>query len=190
MRLAGKRITRCALKNWHFACYLCYRAPMARSILIKLVVASVIGGAGLVTTQTQVGCGTSPVNPDGCKSIENARCRALPACPGYENLDVDACLRFYRDQCLHGLGTGTDPGQPRVDQCVRAIETAGACAAQARPECQVSAHTHVMNACDFLAQPQSIIPSECDFLAPPPPAPVVEPDSGTDAGDGGIITDV
>jgi hypothetical protein len=34
--------------------------------------------------------------------------------------DVDACIAFYNDQCLHGLVAG-DPGAVEVNQCAAAI---------------------------------------------------------------------
>jgi hypothetical protein len=115
------------------------------------------------------GCGTDPVNPDGCKAIEDARCEAVVACPGYESLDVDACKRAYRDQCLHGLAVESDPGDPSINQCVNAIKAAGDCAKAGTASCALAA-----DRCTFIEHPEQLV--ECAFLAPPS-----TPDAGTDA---------
>lgn len=112
------------------------------------------------------GCGTDPVNPDACEDIEQARCRNINACPGFESLDVDACERFYRDQCLHGLASESDPGQPHVDLCVRSIEAAGACARAGQAACDLEVSKGI-SACTFLSTPEVF--AECGFLVPPVP---------------------
>jgi len=43
---------------------------------------------------------------------------------------VDACKRYYRDHCLHGLGVSEAPGEPILNSCIQAIQTAGECAAE------------------------------------------------------------
>ncbi len=58
------------------------------------------------------GCGTDAVGVDECRDIEEARCEAAQFCDIVD--DVDACKRFYRDQCLHGLANGEQPGAPDV----------------------------------------------------------------------------
>ena len=62
------------------------------------------------------GCGTGAIDVDGCRQIEEARCRQLPACgimpemPWFTSgTTVDACVRYYDDACLHGLAVA-DPG--------------------------------------------------------------------------------
>jgi hypothetical protein len=74
-------------------------------------------------------CGTGAVDVGACKQIEEARCRQAPACgipiePPYftSGTDVDACIRFYDDACLHGLVAG-DPGAAAVNACVAAIQS-------------------------------------------------------------------
>src|ERR1700722_8301335 len=69
------------------------------------------------------GCGTDAVDVDGCKQIEEARCRQIPACgiaferPYFTSgTDVDSCVRFYDDACLHGLAVG-DPGPAAISAC-------------------------------------------------------------------------
>ena len=115
-----------------------------------------------------VACGTDAVGVEACRQIEEARCKMAPNCPSSgidlskpvhrdsPKTDIDACIRFYRDACLHGLTTPTDPGQVAVKACVDAINQ-GDCNVLVHPE------TH---------------PS-CAFLVPPPPATTT--DAGTDA---------
>jgi hypothetical protein len=74
-------------------------------------------------------CGGGAVDVDGCKQIEEARCRQAPACdipiePPYftSGSDVDACIRFYDDACLHGLAV-SDPGPAALAACVSAIQS-------------------------------------------------------------------
>lgn len=96
-------------------------------------------------------CGTEPVGVDACKKIERARCESAEACgislerPLHEEdspvNNVAACIRYYNDQCLHGLAV-KDPGGPAVDACVQAIIN-GDCSAVRTPQ----AHP----ACSFLA---------------------------------------
>jgi hypothetical protein len=109
-------------------------------------------------------CGSSAMGVDACKSIEEARCRQVPACPNVEvsppiwyttGSAVDACIRYYDTACLHGLSIGSNPASSDVTQCVAAIN--GSCAA--------------------VAEPQSV--PACAWLVPP----VVEDDAG-DGGDG------
>jgi hypothetical protein len=117
---------------------------------------------GLVSTGTATGCGTDPVNPDGCKEIELARCQAAPACSAFgADFDVDACERFYRDQCLKGLQTENDPGKPRIDACVRAIQNAGACARDGVTPCNVGTR-EIPDPCAIISTPENF--TECGFL--------------------------
>ena len=138
---------------------------------IVVLTLTVLGMAALFTLS---GCGTDPVNPDGCQSIEEARCVAAPACPGFgADFDVEACKRFYRDQCLHGLASETDPGEPRIEQCVQAIDLAGECAANGATPCDIGSGTgETANPCDVIESPHKFL--ECDFL--------VEAPVGADAG--------
>jgi hypothetical protein len=130
----------------------------------RLALAGVV--ASLVLVAMLPACGTDAVNPDGCEAIESARCRAAASCDSFSGLNTDACLRFYRDQCLHGLASETDPGQPRIDQCVAAIESAGACAAQGISPCSVGPKTTADRACAVIETPEKF--AECDFLLPAP----------------------
>ena len=140
------------------------------------------------------GCTTDPINPDGCRSIENARCEAAQHCAAaYPNLDVEACKRFYDDQCMHGLAATADPGQPRIDQCVTAIQAAGACAKEGATTCALPLTTGV-DPCAVIQAPEQF--QECDFLAAAPAQPDAgdadavdenaeggDPDGGADASD-------
>jgi hypothetical protein len=73
------------------------------------------------------GCGTGAVDIDGCRQIEEARCHQAPACnipitPPYftGGSDVDACVRYYDDACLHGLVPAA-PSSAQLNACVAAI---------------------------------------------------------------------
>lgn len=83
-----------------------------------------------------VGCGTDPQGVDACRTIEQARCRRAPGCPelGIAGDQVESCVQFANDQCLHGLAV-PDPGTTTVGQCASAIEdTATACMLVLTPE--------------------------------------------------------
>jgi hypothetical protein len=86
-------------------------------------------------------CSSDAVGIDGCRKIEEARCVRATECgldlskPVHEGktpeADVKACVRFYRDACLHGMPS--DPGVRETDACVSAIGT-GSCDVVLRPE--------------------------------------------------------
>ncbi len=46
---------------------------------------------------------------------------------------VDACIRYYDIDCLHGLAIGSEPSTMQVTDCVAAIKADG-CAVVATPE--------------------------------------------------------
>ena len=102
------------------------------------------------------GCGTDAVGVEACRQIQEARCRQAQSCglpvdmPYHTSgTDVDACIRFYDDACLHGLSSGSDPGPPAVNACVDAINQApmadGGCSIVAKPE--------LADACSWLVPP-------------------------------------
>jgi hypothetical protein len=144
------------------------------------------------------GCGTDAKAVDECRDIEQARCEAGKACGVVE--DVDACKRFYRDHCLHGMVVDS-PGQSSIDRCVATIEAAGVCAKSAPDialaDCAnavTTASSGVMTACDVVLFPERTV--ECAFLAPdePAPTPNTDPDAGNsyaavDGGSGGSSGD-
>ncbi len=78
-------------------------------------------------------CGTDAIGLETCRQVEEARCRQAPNCPAFDlgqpvhrdtpKTNVDACIRYYNDACLHGLATNTDPGAPATKACVDAINT-------------------------------------------------------------------
>jgi hypothetical protein len=94
-------------------------------------------------------CGTDAVGVQACRQIQEARCRQAPQCsialqPPYHSngTDVDACIRFYEDACLHGLASGNDPGPVAVNACVAAINDGG---------CSVVTTPESATACSWLA---------------------------------------
>jgi hypothetical protein len=138
---------------------------MARALLKFLA----FGATALGVAAVAAACGTDAVGVETCRQIETARCQQAPNCPADINLDVpehrdspktdvDACIRFYRDACLHGLAAAKDPGAVATKACIDAINT-GDCMVVVHPE------TH---------------PS-CAWLIPPAPPPVV--DAAIEGGD-------
>ncbi len=114
------------------------------------------------------GCDPEPVGVSACRDIEQTRCEAARACGTVD--DVDACKRFYRDQCLHGLPTDEVPDG--VSRCVEAISDAGACAEDqgidADPsDCesrrlQTASGRRVDNVCELVEAPETL--RACEFL--------------------------
>ena len=116
----------------------------------------IVGATFAVVITAAVGltpaCGTDPVGVESCQKIEKVRCESAAACgislarpehPGDSpKEDVSACIRYYDEQCLHGLALKKDPGAPVVDKCVEAIIN-GDCSIVKEP------HTHAD--CAFLA---------------------------------------
>jgi hypothetical protein len=135
---------------------------------------------------TASGCGTSAVGVDECRDIENARCEASEPCGLVD--DVQACKRYYRDHCLHGLATAP-PAGASVDSCVQAIKAAGACA-EADPEALLEdcepgvpeAQSGLASACDVVLHPERA--AECSFLTDTPPEPEGEGGQSTSGGSG------
>ena len=116
------------------------------------------------------GCGTDAVDVDGCRQIEEARCRQIPACgivsmmPWFTSgTTVDACVRYYDDACLHGLAVA-DPGPSAVSQCVAAIE----------------ADTKKKDNCAVVTAPQSDV-AACGWLVPPAAAVAEASDAPSEA---------
>ncbi len=118
-------------------------------------------------------CGTDAIGIDTCRQVEEARCRQAPKCSGIDlgrpvhrnspTTDVDACIRYYHDACLHGLATNADPGAVATKACVDAINTGD---------------------CDIVIKPWEKAPA-CAWLTPPA---TVTPDAGADA-DAAAATD-
>jgi hypothetical protein len=126
---------------------------MLRRVLAHLAVALTVGGAVALAAA----CGTDAVGIEACKSIESARCRQAPNCPNNISLglpvhtdnggDVNACISYYNDACLHGLAVA-DPGAPTVKGCVDAIN-----AAVSQGNCDVLVHPEHAAACAWLIPP-------------------------------------
>jgi hypothetical protein len=120
-------------------------------------------------------CGTGAVDTQACKAIETARCQVAPSCPADFDLQspdpsgdpVAACIRFYNDQCLHGLATSVTPSSTAVNGCVTTILAAGKVAAASHSEGDDAAVP-----CATIVAPQNT--AACAFLNPV--------DAGEDAG--------
>jgi hypothetical protein len=121
------------------------------------------------------GCGTDAVGVEACRSIETARCKNAQACqidltnPVHRDTpaaDVDNCILFYRDACLHGLMATTDPGTPAVNACVARINT-GDCTAVKTPE-QTTECAFLNNVADAAAPADAAAscPAGCNYVGP------------------------
>ena len=135
-------------------------------------------------------CGTDAEGIDECREIESARCEAGQYCENLDVTDVDACKRFYRDQCLHGMANGEKPGAPKVKKCISAIQAAGACARDgiALADCLDvgPALPTTITPCDVIEKPETIV--ACEFLFEeleiPDAGPDTSPETGPEASDG------
>ncbi len=144
---------------------------VAASEMIRLAIAFLaVASLTLVVSA----CGTDAVGIDECREIEFARCKAAVTCGTIEAEEQEACERFYRDQCLHGLAASIHPGPDQQTACVEAVESAGACAAADKdtslsgcadgaPARAASGKT-LETACDVVARPWDTV--ECGFLNP------------------------
>lgn len=150
--------------------------------------------ASAVTTFLVVhssGCGTDAVGVDECRKIEEARCEAGVPCGVVD--DADACKRFYRDQCLHGMQNAEKPGDPAVNKCIATIKAAGRCAAaevENLADCPEppTAGTTLTKVCDVVLEPELVV--ECDFLVEPVVLPEAGPEAAPDVVDDGATSDV
>lgn len=132
-----------------------------------------------------VACGTDAVGIETCREIEYARCGAAVSCGLIE--DVEACRRFARDHCLHGVGFDEDLSTVRVNRCVDMIELAGRCAEQNKDdllECRENGvlGTKAQSVCEIVQEPE--LAPDCEFLIPPEeepePTPAPDEDAGSD----------
>lgn len=133
-----------------------------------LLTLAFVGAAAVVAN----GCSTGAIDVEGCKQIEEARCRQAPACnipitPPYFTTDgdVDACIRYYDTACLHGL-VGGDPGNSALDACVAAIQ----------------GDSLAKDGCAIVKEPQTDT-VDCGWLLPAVPATVDASDDAADAAD-------
>jgi hypothetical protein len=138
------------------------------------------------TLVNAAGCGTDAQGVDDCRNIEQARCAAAKSCGTVE--DVDACQRFYRDQCLHGLAV-SPPSSTVLKACLTTIQQAGMCAASDAgtelSDCVdvTQSAPQAKTACDLVANPQWA--EECSFLAPGEDAGTVGGGGTSSIGEGG-----
>lgn len=124
--------------------------------------------AALAAVVMSLSCGTDAVGVEACRQIEEARCyRALEcgislASPVHRGDDVAACVKFYKDDCLHGLASKNDPGGPKLQACVQAI-SGGVCSVVVAPETDP--------ACAFLIPaPAAVVDAGADVDAAARPA--------------------
>ena len=117
------------------------------------------------------GCGTKAVGIGECREIEDARCEAAAHCGEQIPVDdVEACKRFYRDQCLHGLAVKEEPSSSAVRDCVAAITSAGNCARDQGADTPIAkcdelaeaVYQELETVCDVIERPQNI--DACFFL--------------------------
>jgi hypothetical protein len=133
--------------------------------LLRSLSASLLS-AGFSFALVTAGCSTAAVGIDDCREIEEARCKAGKPCGLID--DVDACERYYRDHCLHGVSE-KDPSGSQVSACVKVIEAAGKCAA-GDPSAELTAcdpfvtesHPDLTKACEVVEFPERA--DECAFL--------------------------
>ena len=135
-------------------------------------------------TLNALACNTGAVGVEACREIETARCKAAEQCGLLD--DVDGCVRFSDDHCLHGMDLDDEPGQVQVGFCVDAVEAAGKCAKRKTrrtdPEdCgeQLLESANATEVCDIVQEPERA--AACAFLNDPEPEPEPEPDD-PDAG--------
>lgn len=145
----------------------------ARTFVLACV--SALAGFGLVSSP---GCGTDAKGVEDCRDIERARCNAAAACGILT--DVEACERFYRDHCLHGLATAP-PSPTAVDECVETINSLGSCVRASDQgkdvflsECVAAdgvldATSSSLRACYVVQHPEYA--DRCSFLSPTPVTP-------------------
>ncbi len=158
--------------------------PSVRSIAATAL--ACVAGLLLPTTS---GCGTDAVGVEDCRKIEQARCDLGAACGLVK--DAEACRRFYRDHCLHGLALEGAPGTTQVKACADAISAAAACAKAGGPQastlnCPGIGLTASPLACDVVRQPEAT--EVCRFLVPTAPPVTIDAPVGpvdSDAGDSG-----
>lgn len=145
--------------------------------VLSITCCSLLSAVCAFTLVSATGCGTDAQGVDDCRQIEQTRCAAAKSC-GIVS-DVEACQRYYRDQCLHGLPV-PPPSSVELKACVDVIREAGVCAQSLGVEtklgdCDTSlsdSAPELETACDLVKEPEKSHP--CSFLTP-----------GADAGTGG-----
>jgi len=145
--------------------------------VMSVTCCSLLSAVCAFTLVSAAGCGTDAQGVDDCREIEQTRCAAAKNC-GIVS-DVEACQRYYRDQCLHGLPV-PPPGSVKLKACVDVIRAAGVCAQASGVDTKLSecdpslsdSAPELETACDLVKEPEKS--RECLFLTP-----------GADAGVGG-----
>ena len=163
--------------------------PKCEMSYFRSLSATLLSAAATFSLVTASSCGTAAVGVDECRDIEQARCRASASCLDKDGdpliKDVDACERYYRDHCLHGLAV-KPPAGASVSACLDVIETAGRCAKkdpEAALDCTETESTprgNFSRACDLVAHPERAV--ECAFLLE---VPDEDPDGGAGQSAGG-----
>ncbi|HYQ29243.1 MAG TPA: hypothetical protein VER04_18555 [Polyangiaceae bacterium] len=146
--------------------------------VLSITCCSLLSAVCAFTLVSAAGCGTEAQGVDDCREIEQTRCAAAKNC-GIVS-DVEACQRYYRDQCLHGLPV-PPPGSGHLKACVDVIRAAGVCAQSGGVDTELgdcddlalsNNASELKTACDLVREPEKT--QECSFLTP-----------GADAGTGG-----
>jgi hypothetical protein len=113
------------------------------------------------------GCGTDAEGTAECRAFERVRCQAAAAC-GYP--DVDECIRYERDQCLHGVALESIT-VAELDVCAEEVARAGRCAAGQGPDTPAAScgepfqtDSATTTACDVVRSPERAV--SCAFLVP------------------------
>jgi hypothetical protein len=155
--------------------------------VLSVTCCSLLSAICAFTLVSAAGCGTDAKGVDDCRDIEEARCTAAKSCGLVD--DVDACQRFYRDQCLHGLAVSL-PSSTVIKVCIATIKNAGTCAmgdavtdlSDCAPAPSNSA-PKAKTACDLVTNPEWS--EECSFLAPGEDAGAVSTGGTSASAEGG-----
>ena len=160
-------------------------------LVVRLLLAA--AGASLPVGLALMSCGTGAVGVDACHTIEYARCTLAPACT--PSFDVDRCMRFYRDECLLGIGNSDAGGDlnAQAAACVADLQAVAACVSgdggcgivpdAPCPEDNGAPAT----ACSILLACPEVLAS-CAFVAAPDAGTADAADDGSDDG-GDAATD-
>jgi hypothetical protein len=154
------------------------RATALRGSWLCGTAAGVLGIGALLMVLPRCNNGATAV--DGCRTIEQTRCRDVQGCPGssvVEDSDVSNCELFYRDECLFGMADGMSPDDGTVAACAQALDqartcwvaglTLGKCAAGTAgvqgPALSAGANPE-LSGCAAIMSPELL--AACSFLAP------------------------
>jgi hypothetical protein len=163
---------------------------MLRLVLFRRAIAARKRWSVALLHVAALGCNTGAVGVEACRKVEAARCKAAEQCGLLD--DVEGCIRFSEDHCLHGMDLDDEPGQVQVGFCVDAVEAAGNCAEdktrRTDPEdCddrgQLLAAADATEVCDIVQEPERAKP--CAFLSGSDPEPEPEPEPEPDDRDAG-----